>query len=147
MERKKSSETIFEDFTREHAIRASSDRSFGVVFAAFFALVGLLPMRHGSAPRLWALILSGVFLLAALIAPALLRPLNRVWFRIGLILHRITNPIVVGVIFLLVITPAALVARLLRRDALRLRANPSGESYWIPRDPPGPSPETLEHQF
>src|SRR4029453_11604169 len=89
-----------------------SDRSFGVVFTVVFSLVGLLPLWRGAAPRWWAVGVALVFGLLALFGPRGLAPANRVWLRIGLLLHRIVNPVVMGVVFYLVVTPFGYVVRL-----------------------------------
>ena len=136
-----------EDFHRDERAVPSSNRTFGIVLAAFFALVGLLPLLRGHAVRLWALPLSGIFLLAALAAPAALAPLNRVWTALGAQLHKITNPIILGVFFYVVFTPFGWLLRLLGKDFLRLKWVPDSESYWILRQPPGPPPESMSNQF
>jgi hypothetical protein len=91
--------------------------------------------------------LSGIFLLAALVAPAVLAPLNRVWTALGALLHKITNPIILGVFFYLVFTPFGSLLRLFGKDFLRLKWVPDTESYWIVRQPPGPPPESIANQF
>jgi len=125
----------------------SSERAFGLTFAGFFALVAAWPLWRGASVRPWALALAIVFLVTALAWPASLRPLNRAWARLGLILHRIVNPIVMGVIFYGAITPMGLVMRWAGRDALRLRRDPAAPTYWIERHPPGPAPDTMTNQF
>ena len=136
-----------ESYSRDDKIDGSSNRTFGCVFAAFFGLVGLLPLITGRAPRLWALGVGGIFLLVALLFPSVLAPLNRLWTKLGLLLHRVVSPIALGIMFFLVITPMGLVMRALGKDPLRLRLRPDAESYWIDRCPPGPAPETMKDQF
>jgi hypothetical protein len=126
---------------------SSSDRSFGIVFAIFFALLGAWPLVHHHPARPWAFYLSAAFLLLALIAPRILHPLNLLWTRVGQLLGKITNPIVTGLMFYLVFTPAALLLRAFGKDLLRLKFDPAASSYWIPREPPGPAPETMKNQF
>ena len=140
-------QAFHEDFAREEEVKAGSERSLGIVFAAVFAIVGLFPLWDGGAVRLWALIVAGVFLALALIAPALLGPLNRLWFRFGMLLNRIVSPLVIGLLFFLTVTPMALIMRVAGKDPLRLRFDKAAESYWIPRDPPGPDPQTMRNQF
>jgi len=137
----------YEDFHRDENVNPSSNRTFGMVLAAFFALIGVLPLLRGHPLRLWALPLSGIFLLAALVAPAVLAPLNRVWTALGALLHKITNPIILGVFFYLVFTPFGALLRLFGKDFLRLKWVPDTESYWILRQPPGPPPESIANQF
>ena len=82
-----------------------------------------------------------------LIAPAILAPLNRGWTRLGLLLFKVVNPIVLGLIFLVTIVPIGLLLRAFGKDPLRLKFEPQAPSYWIPRDPPGPAPDSMPHQF
>ncbi len=128
-------------------IRGSSDRSFGIVMAVVFAVVGAWPLLSGGTARWWALIAAALFCGLAFARPALLAPLNRLWFGFGLLLNKITSPIIMGLLFYGVMTPYAYVLRWLGRDLLRLRLDPSAESYWIERNPPGPAPETIKRQF
>jgi hypothetical protein len=74
-------------------------------------------------------------------------PLNRAWTRLGLLLGAIVAPIVMGVIYFGLITPMALLARLLGKDFLRLKGDPEAATYWLPRQDPRPSPERLRDQF
>lgn len=136
-----------EDLKRAEVIRGSSDRTFGLVFAAFFLLVGLAPLRHGGHIRIPALAVSGVFLLIALFRPALLRPINALWLKLGILLGRVVNPIVVSLLFFIVFVPAGVLLRLLGKDPLRLKPDYQKGSYWIDRNPPGPQPESLLRQF
>lgn len=126
---------------------ASSDRSFGLVFTAFFLVVALLPLLHGHGVRLWALGLAGVFLILALVTPKLLAPLNRLWTRFGMLLHQIVSPVALAVLFYGVVTPTGLLMRLAGKDPLRLRLDKSANSYWIERRPPGPAPDSLKFPF
>ena len=138
---------IHENFSREDSTRGSSDRSFGLVFTGFFALVACLPLLRGRAFRPWALAVSGAFLLVTLVRPRLLHPLNRLWTRLAGLISKVTNPIMTGLMFYILFTPVALVLRLMGKDLLRLKAQPGAKTFWIPRDPPGPAPETMRNQF
>jgi hypothetical protein len=125
----------------------SSDRSFGFIFAAVFALLGAVPLLRAKPARIWSLCVSAVFLLLALTVPTILSPLNRLWMRVGLLISKITNPIIASLMFFVVFTPVALFLRLLGKDPLRLRFDASAKTYWIIRHPPGPSPDTMRNQF
>jgi hypothetical protein len=135
----------FEPATGE--VRAGSERGFGIVFGIAFAVVGLWPVWRGDSPRVWALAITAGFFVIALLAPSLLRPLNWAWFRLGILLGRIVSPVVMGLVYFLTVTPTALIVRLLGKDPLRLKADPSAASYWIARNPPGPARGTLKNQF
>jgi len=132
---------------RADAVEAGSERGFGFGFSAVFAVVGLWPLTGGGAVRMWALGLAGGFLLAALAAPRLLRPANRLWFRFGQLLHGIVTPVVLGIIFFVTVVPTGWLMRLFGKDPLNLRFEPEAPSYWIRRNPPGPEPDTMKNQF
>jgi len=124
---------------------SSSDRSFGLVFAAFFGLIGLWPLVHSASPRWWAVAAAAAFALAAFVAPAVLRPLNRAWLAFGMLLHAIVNPVVMAVMFYGAIVPMGLLLRALGKDLLRLKPDPAAPSYWITREPPAPG--SMRKQF
>jgi hypothetical protein len=88
-----------------------------------------------------------VLVVLGLLAPAWLRPLNTAWTKLGLILFKVVNPVVLGLIFLLTIVPIGLIRQLFNRDPLKMNFDPSAKSYWVTRDPPGPAPETMNQQF
>jgi heme/copper-type cytochrome/quinol oxidase subunit 4 len=136
-----------EDLERSPLAQRSSDRNFGLVFAVFLTAVALWPL-HAHRPIRWIpLGFGGVFLLAALIQPGILGPLNRVWSWIGLTMGKIMNPIVTGLAFFVVFTPVAFIARMMGKDPLRLKKDAAADSYWIARQPPGPEPSTMAKQF
>ena len=128
-------------------VKLGSDRAFGIVFTVVFMVVALWPLTGGGAPRVWALIVAAAFLAMSLIRPGLLHPLNRIWFRFGMLLHRVVNPLILGLIFYLSVTPVALIMRVLGKDPLRLKFDRGAQSYWLDRDPPGPPPDSLKNQF
>lgn len=127
--------------------QSSSNRSFGFVFTVFFAIIGLLPLLHGHAVRLWSLGFSALFLLLALLIPASLAPLNRLWTRFGALLHHIVSPIALGILFFLIVTPIGLIMRVFGKDPLRIRLDHAAKTYWIERIPPGPDADSLKNQF
>jgi hypothetical protein len=138
---------LHEDFSRKQDAQGSSDRGFGLVFTTFFLVVALNPLRSGHPVRLWALIAAAAFLGFALLWPAALHRPNRLWMQFAQLLSRVFNPIVTGLLFYLVITPAGWLIRRLGNDPLKLRFDPSASTYWIERQPPGPAPDSMSHQF
>lgn len=136
-----------EALQRQTEVQGSSDRAFGLVFGAVFLLIALWPLLATRPPRWWAVAASAAFLLVAWLAPTLLRPLNRLWLRLGLLLHQITSPVILGILFFVFFAPMGLVMRLFGKDLLRLRIDKQASSYWIERQPPGPPPESLSKQF
>jgi len=161
-----------EAFSRPTEPEGSSDRGFGLVFSGFFLILAILgyfgklppllkfSIPGGECPYLAAhpvlashvlsllyAAASVVFLFFALALPKALAPLNWVWTRFGLLLHRIVSPVVLGILFFVVFTPLGIIIRLSGGDPLRLRFDPKAQTYWIGRTPPGPAPESLKDQF
>ena len=136
-----------EDLNREQHVEGSSDRAFGLVFAGVFLLIAGWPLIHGEAVRWWSVGISAVFALVAFIRPALLAELNRLWMKLGILLGKIVSPIALGILFYVVITPIGLMIRVAGKDTLRLKFDPEADSYWIPREPPGPPPGSMNNQF
>jgi hypothetical protein len=136
-----------EDLSREVRVRGSSDRTFGLVIAAFFAYLGLRPFVARHTPRPWYVAVAIACAVVALARPAWLNPLNRVWMRFGVSIGKVMNPIFMAVLFYGVVTPSALILRWLGKDLLSLRYDRNAASYWIVRIPPGPAAETMGNQF
>jgi len=132
---------------REEVTKTSSNRNFGLVFAAFFGLVTLLGLWRGTERWPIWLGLACVSLALALAAPRLLAPFNRVWTRFGLLLHHIVSPVMLAVLFYGCVAPIGFLMRLSGKDPLRRRYEPDADSYWINRDPPGPQPASFKDQF
>ena len=127
--------------------KTSSDRAFGLVFAGVFTIVGLFPLVHGDPLRWWGLAVALAFLMLSLARPRLLHPLNRIWTAFGLMLHAVVSPLVMGLLFFAVVTPMALLMRVMHKVPLALNFDQTAKTYWIVRTPPGPDGETMKNQF
>jgi len=136
-----------ENLARDHHVQGSSDRSFGLVFAVVFLLIAAWPLFYGETPRWWASAVGAVIALVALAKPALLAGPNRLWIRLGVVLGKIISPIALGVLFYGVFTPLGAMMRLTGKDPLRRRRERDAVSYWLPREPPGPPPDSMTNQF
>ena len=136
--------------TTNHEQTLPSERSFGLLFGAVFALLAAYGWFFKGWSSMLALALVGValaFVLLGFVAPKILSPLNWLWFQLGQVLGKIVSPIVLGAIFFLLLTPVSLVTRLFGRDELRLKREALQTSYWLDRAPPGPAPESFKNQF
>ncbi|MBV1699515.1 MAG: hypothetical protein KGQ47_14345 [Hyphomicrobiales bacterium] len=127
--------------------KISSERNFGLVFAAVFALISVTPLLHGHPARIWSLPIAGVFLVTATFRPRLLAPLNRFWFRLGIALGKIVTPVMMSVLFFVVVTPVALLMRIAGKDPLLLKRDPSAVTYWVERSRPLPPAGSFKDQF
>ncbi|MBT4941297.1 MAG: hypothetical protein HON14_19310 [Rhodospirillaceae bacterium] len=136
-----------ENLGRKDEVKSGSNKSFGLVFAVVFALIGLWQLLSDDPVRLWAFGVAAVLVLVSFTLPQILAPFNRLWFLFGLLLHKIVSPIIMALLFFTTVTPIALIMRLLGKRPLPLEFDLEAESYWIEREPPGPEPETMTRQF
>ena len=121
--------------TQNNEIKLGSNRSFGIVFCIVFLLITLYPLTYSGEIRIWPAIISLIFLVLGLINSKILAPLNKLWFKFGILLGKIISPLIMGIIFFLVVTPIGLIMRLLGKDVLNLRYN-KNQSYWIKKNGP-----------
>ena len=109
---------------------SSSNRSFGIVFFAFFLIVGLWPIYNYSTIRTWAIVVALIFLILGILNSKYLTPLNKIWTKFGLLLGKIVSPIVMGIIFFIVIAPIGFIMKLFGQDLLNKKYS-QNSSYWI----------------
>ena len=114
-------------------IKIGSNRSFGIVFFTVFLIIATYPLINNGEIRIWSLILSLVFLILGLINSKILYPLNKIWFKFGLLLGKLVSPLIMAIIFFLVVTPIGILMRILNKDLLNLKFNKS-KSYWIEKN-------------
>ena len=112
-------------------INKSSNRSFGIIFFIVFFLIGFYPFFSQEDLRIWALIISAVFLILGILDSKILTPLNKSWFKFGIILGKIISPLIMGLIFFLVVTPTGIIMRILGKDLINLKFKKNTKSYWI----------------
>ena len=124
-------------------VKIGSNKSFGIVFFIVFLIIAIYPLLSQNEIRLWSLIISIVFLILGLSNSKLLTPLNKIWFKFGILLGKIISPLVMGLIFFFVVTPIGVFMRILRKDLLNLKFNKSS-SYWIKKEGPKSS---MKNQF
>ena len=116
-------------------LQRGSNKSFGIVFFIVFLFIGFYPLLNQENIRIWSLVASLFFLILGLKNSKILSPLNKIWFKFGLLLGKFFSPIIMGVIFFVVVTPIAILMKILKKDLLKLNYN-SDKSYWIKKTEP-----------
>ena len=127
----------------EKNIKLPTNRNFGIVFSIVFLLIALWPLLKQNDVRIWSLIISIIFLILGLLNSNILLPLNKLWFKFGILLGNIVAPIVMGIVYFLVVTPTGIIMRMFRKDLLNLKKN-NKNTYWIDKDN---SNSNLKNQF
>jgi len=124
-------------------VKIGSNKSFGIVFSVVFFIIAIFPILNNDNIRVWSLVISLIFLVLGLINSKLLSPLNKIWFKFGLILSKVVSPVIMGIIFFLVVTPIGILMRILKKDLLNLKYN-NKNTYWIKKKVPE---STMKNQF
>lgn len=134
---------------KREAINAlKSNREFGFTFAGFFLLLAIQRLCSNSIRGSEiALSLAAFFAIATFVAPSMLAPLKRWWLRLGDLLHKITSPIIMALLFYVVITPMGMMLRLFGWDPLRLKYDPQAATYWISRSKQTSEQNSMTNQF
>ena len=115
-------------------IKISSNRSFGIVFFLFFLIVSIFPLFKDENIRIWAAVVAIIFLILGLLNSSALLPLNKIWFKFGILLGNFISPIIMGLVFFMVVTPTSFIMRAFGKDLLNLKKN-NKKSYWIKKSP------------
>ena len=125
-------------------ITQGTEKSFGIIFSIVFLIVALYPLLTSAGLRIWALVVSIIFLLLAFLAPKILVLPNKLWFKFGLLIGSIVAPIVMAFVYFVTVVPTGLIMRLLRKDILKQKLDKNAKSYWIERKEPMGS---MKNQF
>ena len=99
----------------------TTNKSFGIVFFLFFLIVSIFPLFKDGNIRIWSLIIATIFLILGLLNSKVLTPLNKIWFKFGILLGSLVSPIVMGIVFFAIVTPTSLIVRVLGMNLLNLK--------------------------
>jgi hypothetical protein len=114
----------------KNKIEIGSNRSFGIVFFLVFLIIGIFPIKSGGSINYFLVCISIIFLFLGIVNSKLLTPLNKIWFKFGIMLGHILSPVIMGLIFFMVVTPTAFILKVFRKDVLNLKNN-NKKTYWI----------------
>ena len=113
-------------------IKIGTNKSFGIVFFVFFLIVSIFPLLNDGNIRVWSLIVSIIFLILGILNSKILTPLNKVWFKFGILLGKFVSPVIMGVVFFAIVTPTSVIMRILQKNLLNLKKG-NKKTYWIER--------------
>jgi large-conductance mechanosensitive channel len=142
--------SLHENYRDEEPIEAGSDRAFGCTVGSILMVIGAVKgFAAGVLPSIACLIFAvgAVLLLLGVCAPSRLSVLNRIWLKLGAVIARVVNPIVLALLFFFVVTPMALVMRIAGKRPLRLAPDHAASSYWIYRNAPQGDASSMKRQF
>ncbi len=117
---------------------------FALIWACIFMVIGVLPLFKSENIRLWAIIVSILFVATAFTKPEVLTRFYQIWTKVGEFIGGIISKIVMFILYFGLFTPVAIFLRLLGKDLLNKKIDKSQESYWIDREM---QPQSMKHQF
>jgi len=117
---------------KENNIKIGTNKSFGIVFFLFFLIVSLFPLFKNENIRVWSLIIAIIFLILGLLNSKFLTPLNKIWFKFGILLGSFVSPIIMGIVFFVIVTPTSIIMRVLGKNLLNLKKD-NKKTYWVER--------------
>ena len=138
---------MLENTNGQQNIKLGSERSFGLTFGFIFVVLGLYLLSQKNLISLLFFGISSYFLVVSWLAPHSLKFLNFYWFKFGLLIGSIINPIILAGVFLLTIIPIGIVLKVLRKDPLKKREDLSVESYWITSEKTDRTISSMRDQF
>jgi hypothetical protein len=127
------------------AVKPPSARSTGFVFAGVSVLIALAYRHHPTVLAI-AACAAVLFLALSFLAPRVLEPLNIVWFKIGMIMHKVVTPVIMFLMFAIAVVPMGALMRLFS-DPLRLKRDNTLSTYWLEPNPDELKLSSMKNQF
>jgi len=116
-------------------------RKFGLVVGSVLMLIGVFPVVKGGDLNAYLMIIAAILVVLAILAPAILSPVYKIWVKIGNVLGRINSFLLLSIIFFFILTPIGLISRIFKGNSMRFYKKKNMSSYWIKRGPGGTGEE------
>jgi len=122
-------------------------REFGLVVGGVLLLIGIYLLWKGS-PSTTYLVTPGALLIATALAyPAVLKPLQKAWMALAVVLGFFISRVILSILFYIVFTAIGLLLRLKGQDLLDRKIDKNRKTYWNHRPDKERPPKYYERQF
>ncbi len=122
-------------------------RKFGLTIGIVLFLISIVLLWLGKSTYPYWLVIAMVFIIAALVFPVILRPFNKVWMSLAIILGWVMTRVILSILFYLTLTPLRFIALIFKKRFLNLNIDRSADTYWEKRERKELDPSTYERQF
>jgi cytochrome b subunit of formate dehydrogenase len=122
-------------------------RKFGLTLGIALAAISAALFYFEKSSAIYFLIIGVILLLAALFIPQILKPVNRIWMGLAIVLGFVMSRVILTILFYLVLTPLAILARITGKKFIERKYNVSAETYWEKRSVIHKKPIDYERQF
>ncbi len=128
-------------------VKMPSDKKFGLTIGIIFLLISTFLYLHHKHASWYLISAAAIVITVVLVCSKALHPLNWTWFKIGMLVSKITNPIIFAGMFYVLITPAGLIMRVFGKRPITNSVSKKISSYWIERKNNNFNMETFKNQF
>ena len=122
-------------------------RQFGVTIGIVLGLLGGVFLLREKAYYYYFFIFSTTFLFLGLAAPTLLKPIQKIWMSLAILIGWLVTRVILNILFYLVVTPIGILARIFGKHFLDTKFDTNADSYWITREPVKLEKRSYENQF
>jgi len=122
-------------------------RKFGLTFGIALLIVTIVLFLFDKSSYVYFGIIGGTLILTGLMLPALLKPINKIWMTLALLLGWFSSRVILTILFYLVLTPIGFMAKIFRKRFLSLKIENGVKSYWENREVKSPELTEYERQF
>ena len=128
----------------KNEINKSSEKSFGIIFSTVFFILAIFFYNKEILFFIIFFLISFFFLISGIFFSSLLEKPNIAWFKFGLILSKITSPIIMLVLYIFIVIPTGIFYIFLRKKQYDKKIDKNVKSYWVKRKDPL---ESMDNQF
>ena len=122
-------------------------RKFGITFSIVLVLLGGLCILRNKDYYSYLFIFSITFLFLSLAAPTVLKPVQKIWISLSIVIGWSIARIILIILFYFIVTPTGILARIFGKEFLDLKFGRKADSYWISRRVIRPEKRNYEKQF
>jgi hypothetical protein len=122
-------------------------RKFGLIAFVFFAILCALGIWAQKNLTIYLFSCLSILGIGFMVAPVQLTPVYKAWLRVGHLLGRAVNTLILIFIYYLVITPASLLKRVMGGRPLPLQPDRAAASYWVTKPEPAQPKERFLKRY
>jgi len=120
---------------------------FGITVGGALLIIALLFFYFEKPSAIYFGVIGGLLLFTGIIFPLILKPLNKIWMGLAIVLGFFMSRLILTILFYLILTPVALIAKLVGKKFMILKYDKSAKTYWEKRTLINKKPVDFERQF
>ena len=122
-------------------------RKFGFTIGTVLVLIGSVLLYYDRASFYYFWLAALFLLIPAAVSPSILRPLNKVWMTLAILLGWFMTRVILSILFYLILTPIGLIGKIVGKEFLDIKWRKKSDTYWLKREKKSPEKIDYERQF